>query len=125
MKITDRAYIAGIIDGEGCISLSNPRPRDGCSEHVLRVGMCDKRVIYYLRRATGVGRIQKPRVLPSGRVCWTWNVSIRPAVQVLQQLLPFLRVKKEQARLFIRASRVGYARRVKYVARIRALKEAR
>ena len=123
MKATDKAYIAGIIDGEGCLSISNPRPRDGCSEHVLRVGMCDKETILFLKETTGIGSIHKPRKLPSGKLFWTWVVSIHPASRLLKKLLPYLRSKKKQAEIFIKASSVSGKHREKYVKILKKLKE--
>ena len=96
------AYAAGLIDGEGCISLSKHSNKSGCTYAVrLEVGMAIKAmdILQWLAKTFG-GTIRKTR---NGSDRWmeahTWGLFGKKAVPVLQQLLPQLKLKKQQAKL--------------------------
>ena len=99
---TQIAYAAGIIDGEGCIVIS----RDKNAKHVggigyylaLQVLTTDGLLPNYLKGLFG-GNIRKstdPRGF-ADRECW-YAVSAHAAA-VLELVLPYLLVKKDQALL--------------------------
>jgi hypothetical protein len=88
------AYLAGIIDGEGCISIFFSRNR-----HVLQVSckMTDTQAIDLLHEAFGGGRSKTPKRKGENFDTWSWTVSNKSANDCLDQLFPYLRVKKYQA----------------------------
>ena len=97
------AYLAGIIDGEGTI-------RIGRANHIrwntrysaaISVGITNEKIIDLLVKCFG----SKKRIerIPSRKIMYRWGTSGNKVVpQILKKLLPYLQVKKEQAKLVIR-----------------------
>ena len=54
---TDKAYLAGIIDGEGCINVTEDKQSTGIR---VEVGSTDPRVIDWIYRKTGIGSVRVP-----------------------------------------------------------------
>ena len=102
------AYIAGIVDGEGCIHIhkklqappSRPQQRSPYYRLSLKVKMTHKPVVEFLAQTMGAGTIysEKPGKL-NKKVAWSWVTGANDAVMVLTALLPYLRVKTAEARL--------------------------
>ena len=90
------AWAAGIIDGEGCISLG---PTSGRVQLILHVGQVDIRMLQKLYSI--FGGIIKPMKdhRPRRRAVWRWRVRGDQAAQVLKLILPWLVIKHEQAEL--------------------------
>lgn len=114
MTETERAYLAGLIDGEGCISIFVNRwnnakrvtPVDDLAGSTLarvHICMCDEPLIRWIRRRVGSGTMYLRRVRtkahwkPLSTIVWTGAT----AVLMLRQVLPYLRLKKRQAKIFI------------------------
>ncbi len=105
------AWAAGLIDGEGCISITKCRPR-GENINILYsltigVNMVDRPTIYRLKHLFGGGKIskKKPTRTENGtmrRTFYTWAISSKQAKQALEWLLPYSITKKSQMSLGIR-----------------------
>lgn len=92
MTDTELAYIAGIIDGEGYLS--------GRNRIFLRVNMIDKPVIEWLCKTVG-GRVEL-RHNGKWRDQWAWYLPRKHGlIDFLREVLPYLRVKHEQAQAII------------------------
>jgi hypothetical protein len=99
----EMAYIAGIVDGEGCIQAHYKRKL----ALRLEVGNTDRVLIDWLELKLG-GRITTiPREHPR-RTIFLWRLASLEAVPVLKALLPYLIVKKRQAELFIELADVSH-----------------
>ena len=101
MKKTEAAYIAGLMDGEGCFYIERfktARSPIGFQYRVIAtITMCDKITIEYVCKLTGKNfRIRK---LPSGRTAYTIDYRNGIAGELLKAILPFLQNKKEQAEI--------------------------
>ena len=101
----DLAYAAGILDGEGCITISRknkPQAKFG-ADYVLfvEVGNTDKRLIEWLHSKFG-GRTQhyEPRT-PRAKESYHWYLGFGKAKELLLLLLPYLKLKDEEAKLAI------------------------
>lgn len=113
MKETDIAYIAGIIDGEGCITVSICSPYLKHKEvsqvyaPIIRVAMTDKNIIYWLQNITGEGNIYfiKSRNYRHKDI-WDWRLSTGNGARLLKQIKPYLKVKRLQAELFIELAEI-------------------
>jgi len=95
----EKAYIAGIIDGEGSITIANNKERYKDKVYrsyrlVVQVGNNDIGLIDWLH---SLGGCVTRRPLPSGKVFYNWIVESRIAGFLLGQLLPYLRIRKRQA----------------------------
>ncbi len=99
------AYIAGLVDGEGCITLS----RRYKSPHRINTWMVqvdvsntNLDVLYWLQKELGIGRVVlRPRLKAAHKQCGKWYVQTGAAAELLQALSPWLRIKKAQAQLAI------------------------
>jgi hypothetical protein len=99
----DRAYLAGIIDGEGSIMLIHvPKRMDRKWEHwnlVISLTNTDKRLIDWLEERLG-GHVRYVKsVNPKWRDTYHWKVCSAKAVPILHEVLPYLKLKGEQAEI--------------------------
>jgi len=108
-------WAAGILDGEGCIGIygrAGRRTDGGLGLHALvSVGNTDFRMILKLKDLFGgnISSLQRDS-RPNRRAAITWRTSGRHAGRVLERVLPFLVVKREQAEValaFIATMRMG------------------
>lgn len=104
MQETDLAYIAGIVDGEGCIRIKRTKPyrhltgRQNAAYHaVVQIRMVDEDAIRFIAESLGGWYyVEKPHSA-KGRPLFCYSVSNAAAERVLRTLRPYLRVKAEQA----------------------------
>lgn len=106
LKENEKAYIAGIIDGEGCITASKVKSRKSTTIHQrVRVANSDGRLTEWLHKKCG-GFIANYR--RSGKPKWkslkVWELSGRKGADLMRLILPYLVTKKEQAKLMIELS---------------------
>ena len=112
MTATERAYVAGIIDGEGSIEyvqrnvIRHDRP--GTPVHKvwnirLEVPQVDGRLIDYLMETTAEGTRDMKRFPNNDN--WQdqhrWRCAHRGVYRVLKQVLKYLIVKQEKAKLVV------------------------
>jgi hypothetical protein len=112
MTATERAYVAGIIDGEGSIEyvqrnvIRHDRP--GKPVHKvwnirLEVPQVDGRLIDYLMETTAEGTRDMKRFPNNDN--WQdqhrWRCAHRGVYRVLKQVLKYLIVKQEKAKLVV------------------------
>ncbi len=90
------AYLAGILDGEGCIRIGRAKKkRNPVYTAYVQVGMTDK-IIPELFHQTFGGNLREERV-SDRRSIWRWTCNSRVKVtEVLKAMLPFVIVKKKQ-----------------------------
>ena len=103
------AYVAGLMDGEGSIGFTRSR-----SAMVPRVSITntDIELLEDLKNAFG-GHIQKlTRGKENWKTAYAWVLNNSKAVDFIEKIEPWLRVKKEQAWLLYAwdAIRPGYGR---------------
>jgi hypothetical protein len=97
-----KEYLAGFVDGEGCISII----RYGAGRvHYLRLSVTqlDRRPLDLLRQEYGGSVYRKVR--PGRRDIFEWVVADSTALSALEDLLPHLIVKRDQAVLGIEFQR--------------------
>jgi hypothetical protein len=98
----DAAYIAGFIDGEGCISYARYKSGEGVNYQLaVIIGNTNLEVLEWICLVVGEG---KPRPTKRKRnskqmyvVRWCFSV----AATLLEQVLPFLKVKRARAALVL------------------------
>lgn len=84
------AYIAGLMDGEGCITREHGNWK-------IQIGMTDASIIKWLGRFGGTVRREKHQN-PRWNDCWRWRVMAQAEVaEFLNALVPYLRVKRDLA----------------------------
>ena len=106
---TDKAYIAGFIDGEGSISIKRRNPK---SEHpeawqlIIQISSLDKNVLKYISEKTGQGKIQKIKLSKykgreNQRDIYKISINSRKAANLLKEIYPYLKIKHKQAKIAI------------------------
>ena len=97
MKKTDLAYVAGIVDGEGCIYLEH-NSKGKSFQLSVSVGSTDAWICEWLKFAFGGCTYEmKTKNMPMRK----WEIRTKQAGQFLESILPYLRLKKPQAELAI------------------------
>ena len=109
METEDIAYLAGIVDGEGCISvmrLSRGNRSSATFMARISVAMTSEKIVRWIKATTEVGTVHVKCHQPGRKKQWLWLVNSRNAVGLLRTLLPFLKLKKPQARNAVALQRV-------------------
>lgn len=109
LTIAERAYAAGLFDGEGSVTIGMIRrnnPNYKCPQHVLVVTCTNghKPTIEWLHKKFGSSKAMRKRFGQNlrWRACYGWNATANKALYFLEIVLPYLKVKKDQAELGIR-----------------------
>jgi len=106
MKKIDLAYTAGLIDGEGCIAVSRTKTSSsakGCKRGFayrssISVTMTDLDILKWMQQITTVGKICRKKVNEKKhKPAWVWTVWSKEAATLANKLLPYLKIKHEQA----------------------------
>ncbi len=111
----ERAYAAGLVDGEGCIHLARRGAKKGTyavahqhGQHTVLVYLNNtaKPMIDYLQSRWGgyVRRVPENEKL-NRREQWHWGLSANKALRFLDDIFPYLVVKRRQAQLARRFQR--------------------
>jgi len=88
------AYLAGVIDGEGCIRIQREKRKRASSNMSLIVTNGDVSLVRWLRdKFEG-----KAHLKSSSRPCWNVWWTAAKACYILENVYPFLIVKQKQAR---------------------------
>lgn len=121
MSNLDLAYLAGLFDGEGCISATirppqvNRREQQETIHAAISMSNTYQSIVEWAHTVTGLGSVKRyePRS-ERHRPSWLWIVAANEAELILRRLLPFMRIKHVQASLLIelqglrQQSRRGY-----------------
>jgi hypothetical protein len=96
---TDWAWLAGMIDGEGCVQITTGRERTSHFLHVSVEGI-DQKVIEHIGTMTNLGSICNYQGKGWNRKrMWRWSVASTQAEKVLTEALPYLIGKRDQAEI--------------------------
>jgi len=99
----EKAYIAGFVDGEGCISLGRKKDNSYRRHHtyqlVVTISNTRKEILEWLHKKFGGHfRISHPPSKSRNKV-WVWAILCRKAINFLKEIYPYLKIKKSQAKL--------------------------
>jgi len=89
--MSDLAYLAGIIDGEG--SVGNHSAGVGKRRFVIEVKMTDEPLIDWLVATFGGFKQFRPKQNIKWKDQWRWRVQGKSAESLYAQVLPHLRIK--------------------------------
>ena len=102
MEINDAAYIAGLFDGEGCVTYKQRMKKRGEDKKSyptwdirMEINMTDKSVIQWVHETLGVGTFGKkpPGKGQLGRkMQYRWRCGFRDAYYVCKILWPYAQV---------------------------------
>lgn len=95
------AYVAGIIDGEGCIGIKTNGSQKTGAKFVIRVsiGHTSEWLISMIHMQFGGSLYLKYAGSEHHKPAWGWELSSRKAESFLKLILPYLQIKRPQAEL--------------------------
>jgi hypothetical protein len=93
------AYLSGVVDGEGCIYIARHinKPNDALRYRIrLQITNTKKELLEWIQERCG-GWIYEKEQIGDWKTSYDWVIADGRAVKLLQKLLPYLIIKKEQA----------------------------
>ena len=101
LRAVEAAYIAGLIDGEGTITLTQEH-RNERRRLVVSISNTEKQLLEFVQTAVGAGRITNKRTYRAKHTpSFTYKITNRQALELLRQIQPYL--------LSYKAHRAAYA----------------
>ena len=100
MTETDKAYIAGFIDGEGSIGLRKCHTNRGYFDTIirLRITNTNRDVLEWIKAKTGIGSVRQwARCSDKHKARFEWYCAGKKALIVLREVHPYLLIKKINA----------------------------
>jgi hypothetical protein len=124
LSLADAAYIAGLIDGEGTITLSRRHARD-LRQLVVGIANTERALLEFVLQSVKAGKItRKTTAAEHHTPSFAYSISNRQALSLLKQLHPFLRShKRERAGLVLSRYVEIVPRNGKYRAGDRVLRD--
>lgn len=104
--VAELAYFAGILDGEGCLSITSGKRRSTSTALTrstqIYVGNTDPRIIEWIQARFGGSIALRPTPHPERhKPLWRWLCSGANIEPVLRAVLPYLIIKREQATVIL------------------------
>ena len=99
----EKAYIAGFIDGEGCISLAWRLKK--YTTPIIQVANTNQDILVYLKTIFGGSLIDRQEKRINRKPSFAWVVCGQKAINVIRQIYPFLKLKKNQAEILLSLKR--------------------
>jgi hypothetical protein len=120
----EAAYVAGISDGEGTITLTRMH-RGEHRRPVVSISSTELSLLTYVQSVIGAGRITgKMRTREHHSPSFAYSITSRQALTLLTQVYPFLRpYKSQRALLLLEEYRRVTPRNGRYSAELRAARE--
>ncbi len=115
-NLQDLAWLAGIMDGEGCIHIRKNKVT-ATSKHkttnyslIIKIGITHKPTIDRIQKIFNFGHINISSINRIKRI-FNWNCMSYDAEHALLFLYPFLITKKKEAKLALKFMRLGSYRK--------------
>jgi hypothetical protein len=101
MTETEAAYIAGLFDGEGCVTYKKykEKKKNGtydCWRISMEIAMTDRSVLVWLTEVLGCGTLNKKPRKNGHKMQYRWRCVFRDAFHVCCLLFPFAHVKLDK-----------------------------
>ncbi len=102
LSATDAAYLAGLIDGEGTITLSRKHKNEN-RQLAVTISNTERQLLEFSQQVIGAGKITTKRVSKQHHTAsFTYAIYNRQALSLLEQIEPYLRsYKHKRARLIL------------------------
>lgn len=108
MSDVELAWLAGLVDSEGCIH-SRPSGRIEKGDTLpyrmqLKIAMCHRETVERAQAIVGLGTVGKYEYKgrPKWRTSWSWSVYGWRAIELLNLLVPYMVTKGEEAEQALR-----------------------
>jgi hypothetical protein len=118
------AYIAGLIDGEGTITLSRLHTAEN-RRLVVSIANTEIQLLDFVLAAVGAGKITRKRAVAGHhRLSFCYSITSRQALELLRQVTPhLLSYKRLRAELALSTYLAVTARNGKYTKELRARRQ--
>lgn len=122
---TQAAYIAGLVDGEGTVTLTR-KHRNENRQLSISISNTEKMLLEYVHRTVAAGKITRKRTTKACHTpSYTYAVYNRQALNLLIQIQPYLHTyKAHRAELIVRNYIALTPRNGKYTAEQRRARTA-
>jgi len=101
LSSTNAAYIAGLIDGEGTITLTRKHKNEN-RQLAVTISNTERQLLEFTLEVVGAGKITGKRTVSTKHTpSFTYAVYNRQALALLQQVQPFLRTYKAERAVLI------------------------
>ncbi len=103
MDVAERAYLAGILDGEGCLSVYTREKK--YITPTVQISNTKRALLRWIQRRLG-GSIYAyaPRV-GNRKQCYLWSCAGEKARNIVREARPYLVIKKKQADVLLTTRR--------------------
>ena len=96
LALETAAYLAGLVDGEGTITLSADH-RGERRRIVLSISNTDRRLLEFVRESVGAGRITSKRTYSERHTpSFAYRITNRQALDLISQIAAYLRTYRSQ-----------------------------
>ena len=110
----EKAYIAGLVDGEGSVTLSRKHRNETPSPEVS-IANNNLQLLDWVKNVVGAGKITtKSKNKAHHAQSYTWSIRDNKAICFLNEIKDYLIVKKQQSWLIIRKYKMYTPRNGKY-----------
>jgi hypothetical protein len=106
---TGLAYLAGIIDGEGCICvcrIKNPKARNYSHTIVVTISNTNEALMLWIGKIWGRPLRYEPGRSSNRKPQWRADATGQAAVKIIEAILPYMIAKKPQAELALQLANV-------------------
>ncbi|MFC1510767.1 LAGLIDADG family homing endonuclease [Candidatus Margulisiibacteriota bacterium] len=117
MDKTEKAYLAGIIDGEGTVTLARHHKNQTPSPHIT-VANSSLPLLKWIKKKFGGCICRKKTYKAHHRQTYVWGVSYDNALRLLEKIKDYLIIKKPQANLILKKYKATTMRTGKYTPKM-------
>lgn len=119
LSSVDAAYVAGLIDGEGTVTLTRKHKNEN-RQLCVSISSTEVKLLDFVLTVTGVGKITNKQISKSHHShSYAFSVYNRQALGLLEQILPFLKsYKRDRAEAILKDYLAVTPRNGKYTAEI-------
>ena len=102
LTVAELAYAAGILDGEGCVSLEKTNGRPNKRGYRISlfavVSNTNESLLQWLKDKFG-GQVRQYKRREDRKACWVWRICAQQAAGFLEAVRPYLIVKSSEVDL--------------------------
>ncbi len=114
-------YLAGFVDGEGCLT-TNRTSQNGRYRPSLRVSGTYEPIMKWMKRWFGGNYYVIHARTGQTKETYDWVLSTNKAIKLIEALMPYLKVKKEEAKVFVQLYKCDVSTSFKLARRLSCLK---
>lgn len=123
MTAVEKAYIAGIVDGEGSVGLWRHHKNETHAPNVS-VANNNLELLQWIQAKVGGTIVSKKKQLPHHNNSYAWSIKQDRAIRFLNEIKKYLIIKKRQAELITKEYKMVTHRAGKYTPEMLKKKEA-